>query len=446
MKKNKGRMQQLKTNSENFLTPDDLDAIGEVLNISMGAAATAVSSMLDKKVLITTPNVELNTFDTIDYSKLEPAILVKINYVEGIEGSNVIILRRNDMRIILDILMGNDYTQGSEEEFEFDDMSLSAACEVMNQMMGSSATALSEILGMTVNISTPESKLITSRTDVLESFEAEGRTEENVVAVSFNLNIEDDILGKTIVDTVFTSYLSIDLAKKIISIISGDAEAAAEPEPAPAPVAAPAPAPTPAPAPAPIPEPQQPPVQQPSQDTYNAQPMNQGGQNMYGQPPMYGQEQYMAQGMYQNQFPQGMMPNMQNPYYGMPMGQPMGYQMPMTQQDPSVTIKTADFPDFGKKVGMAGNPYNGNLNLLMGVQLDISVVIGRSKKKIKEIMDFGQGTVIELDKQTGAPAEIIVNGQLLAYGDVIVVGDNFGVRVTEIVGAKELLDSLGNSL
>ena len=435
-------MQQLKTNSENFLTADDLDAIGEVLNISMGAAATAVSSMLDKKVLITTPNVELNTFDTIDYSKLEPAILVKINYVEGIEGANVIILRRNDMRIILDILMGNDYTQGSEEEFEFDDMSLSAACEVMNQMMGSSATALSEILGMTVNISTPESKLITSRTDVLESFEADGHSEENVVAVSFNLNIEDDAVGKTIVDTVFTSYLSIDLAKKIISIISGGEEAAEEPAPA----EIPAPAPTPAPAPAPAPE--QPPVKPPVQDnTYNAQPMNQGAPNMYAQQPMYGQEQYMQQGMYQqNPYQQGMMPNMQNPYYGMPMQQPpMGYGMSMGQ-DPSVTIKTADFPDFGKKVGMQGNPYSGNLNLLMGVQLDISVVIGRSKKKIKDIMDFGQGTVIELDKQTGAPAEIIVNGQLLAYGDVIVVGDNFGVRVTEIVGAKELLDSLGNSL
>jgi flagellar motor switch protein FliN/FliY len=178
------------------------------------------------------------------------------------------------------------------------------------------------------------------------------------------------------------------------------------------------------------------------------QPINQGAPNMYGQPPMYNQEQYMAQqqAMYQGQYPQGMMPNMQNPYYGMPMQQPMGYGMPPHQQDPSVTIKTADFPDFGKKIGMQGTPYSGNLNLLMGVQLDISVVIGRSKKKIKDIMDFGQGTVIELDKQTGAPAEIIVNGQLLAYGDVIVVGDNFGVRVTEIVGAKELLDSLGGTL
>ncbi len=435
------------TDNEKFLSSDDLDAIGEVLNISMGAAATAVSSMLDKRVLITTPNVELNTFDTIDYSKLEPAILVKINYVEGIEGANVIILRRNDMRIILDILMGNDYTQGSEEEFEFDDMSLSAACEVMNQMMGSSATALSEILGMTVNISTPESKLITSRTDVLESFEADGHTEENVVAVSFNLNIEEDG-GAAIVDTVFTSYLSIDLAKKIVSIISGEQEAVETliETPAPAPVAEPTPAPVPTPAPAPAPTPAPAPVQEPPVQ----QQIPQGAQNMYGQQPMYSQEQYMAQqqAMYQGQYPQGMMPGMQNPYYGMPMaGQPpMGYGMPMHNQDPSVTIKTADFPDFGKKVGMQGNPYSGNLNLLMGVQLDISVVIGRSKKKIKDIMDFGQGTVIELDKQTGAPAEIIVNGQLLAYGDVIVVGDNFGVRVTEIVGAKELLDSLGGAL
>ena len=80
------------------------------------------------------------------------------------------------------------------------------------------------------------------------------------------------------------------------------------------------------------------------------------------------------------------------------------------------------------------------------VIMENNVVINHKKKKIKDIMDFGQGTVIELDKQTGAPAEIIVNGQLLAYGDVIVVGDNFGVRVTEIVGAKELLDSLGGTL
>lgn len=436
-------MQQLKTNSEIFLTPDDLDAIGEVLNISMGAAATAVSSMLDKKVLITTPNVEINTFDTIDYSKLEPAILVKINYVEGIEGANVIILRRNDMRIILDILMGNDYTQGSEEEFEFDDMSLSAACEVMNQMMGSSATALSEILGMTVNISTPESKLVTSRTDVLESFEKDGQSEENVVAVSFNLNIEEDG-GEAIVDTIFTSYLSIDLAKKIVATISGETEepmveepAPAVEAPAPAPAPAPAAAPTPAPAPAAAPAPAPAPVQEPQQPV---------SQPMFAQQPMMGQEQYMQQGMYPNQQynPQGMMPN---PYYGMMPPQQMGYgMMPQHHQDPSVTIKSADFPDFGKKVGAAQNPYTGNLNLLMGVQLEISVVIGRSKKKIKDIMDFGQGTVIELDKQTGAPAEIIVNGQLLAYGDVIVVGDNFGVRVTEIVGAKELLDSLGGSL
>ncbi|MBR2877048.1 MAG: flagellar motor switch protein FliN, partial [Clostridia bacterium] len=209
---------------------------------------------------------------------------------------------------------------------------------------------------------------------------------------------------------------------------------------------APAPAPVvEAPAPAPAPQMQQPQAPQFPQDAYQqAPPMNQGQPPMYGQPPMMGQEQYMQQ-MYQNQYnPQGMMPNMQNPYYGM-MGQQPMYNAPM-QQDPSVTIKNADFPDFGKKVGMPQNPYSGNLNLLMGVQLEISVVIGKARKKIKDIMDFGQGTVIELDKQTGAPAEIIVNGQLLAYGDVIVVGDNFGVRVTEIVGAKELLDSLGNSL
>jgi flagellar motor switch protein FliN/FliY len=89
-----------------------------------------------------------------------------------------------------------------------------------------------------------------------------------------------------------------------------------------------------------------------------------------------------------------------------------------------------------------GMPVSGNINLLMNVPLDVSIVIGKTRRKIREILEFGQGTVLELEKQTGAPAEVIVNGQLLAYGDVIVIGDNFGVRITEIVGTKDLMDSL----
>ena len=232
------------TDNEKFLSSDDLDAIGEVLNISMGAAATAVSSMLDKRVLITTPNVELNTFDTIDYSKLEPAILVKINYVEGIEGANVIILRRNDMRIILDILMGNDYTQGSEEEFEFDDMSLSAACEVMNQMMGSSATALSSIMETRIDISPPTASVV-NLTEVINGGEIAEFLKGDFVKISFSLEIGDLINSELmqlypfefakVLNDKFLKYSGLDSKVQFGQIVEEEQVDKSEPTPAPAP-------------------------------------------------------------------------------------------------------------------------------------------------------------------------------------------------------------------
>ena len=109
---------------------------------------------------------------------------------------------------------------------------------------------------------------------------------------------------------------------------------------------------------------------------------------------------------------------------------------------PSPNVKQAEFPDFSSKGGTPSPGFGSNMSMLLGVQLEVSVVIGRSKQKIKDVLEFGQGSVIELDRQTGSPAEIVVNGQLIAYGDVVVVGDNFGIRITDIVGTKELMESL----
>ena len=152
------RSQQL--DNEAILSSLEIDTIGEILNISMGSAATAISTLLDRAVNISTPTVELRQFSSMDYAALEPAVLVKIEYVEGISGSNVMIYRQRDMQVILNLLMGND--DPPSDDFVFDELSMSAACEVMNQMMGASATALSEFLGMVVNISTPEASIVTS--------------------------------------------------------------------------------------------------------------------------------------------------------------------------------------------------------------------------------------------------------------------------------------------
>ncbi len=461
-----------------FLEDWEIDAIGEILNISMGSSATAISSLLDRQVIISTPTVEMRTFRSLDYAALEPAMLVKIEYVEGISGNNVMIFRQRDMQIILNLLMGSE--EEPTDDFVFDELSMSAACEVMNQMMGAAATALSEFLSKVVNISTPVASVINSSENYYESLGADEGSE--IVSISFHISIEG------VMDSDFSSIMSCELVKDIVTSVSGQQEqeiaqvevlpsnaAAASPAPAPAPApAAPQPAPSapqagypPQPDPAAGGYPQQPapgyPPQQPAapQPAPGYPPQQQAP--AYPQQPAPGYPQQPAPG-YPPQpdpaagaYPQQPMPGyqpypQQMPPYGYPAypGYPYpayGYGMPPEAALPNQVLKqplnvqNTQFPSFNLQ--QTDNPAtNSNMDLLMGVSLDVSVEIGQTKRKIKDIIDFGQGTVIELNKQAGAPVDIVVNGRLLARGDVVVIGDNFGVRITEIVGTKELMESL----
>lgn len=446
-------------NQQTALSNMELDTIGEILNISMGSAATAVSSMLDKQVIISTPNVMQKKFDSMEYVAMEPAMLVTISYVEGISGTNVMVFRQKDMQVILNLLMGNE--DPPSEDFEFDELSMSAACEVMNQMMGSSATALSEFLGMTVNISTPEAKIVESKDAYQNAIEV--KEGDEVVSVTFKLDITD------VMSTDFASVMPIALAREIVNRvlnqtdedmqnISDNASAAPAPEPAPAPApqpaapaapapqpAAPAPQPAapaaPAPQPAaPAPQPAAPAAPAPQPAAVPQQPGMPGapqaagmqGYPQYpGQPPMpYDPNQAAQMGWYGGYMPP-------YPPYGYPPQQPAA---PEAQQPATVNVKNTQFPTFTPQV--MPNAGGSNMDLLLGVNLDVSVEIGKAKRKIKDIVEFGQGTVIELNKQAGAPVDIMVNGRLLAHGDVVVIDDNFGVRITEIVGTKELMESL----
>ena len=138
----------------NTFSPMETDAIGEIMNISLGSSATAVSNMLDHRVDITTPRVSVIDSKDLTLGNIDPAVGVEIRYVSGLEGSNFMLLKREDVKTIVDILMGSEST---EEEFELNDLTISAVCEVMNQMMGAASTALSDFLGRMVNISTPKS-------------------------------------------------------------------------------------------------------------------------------------------------------------------------------------------------------------------------------------------------------------------------------------------------
>lgn len=405
-----------------LLTNDEIDAIGEIMNISMGSAATAVSTLLDRQVNITIPKVVQQKFENVNYLSLEPAMVVKIKYIEGISGANVMVFRQRDMQVILGLLMGMEVEP--DAPIEFDELSMSAACEVMNQMMGSSATALSSFLGRKIDISTPEAFLLDDEHTFEDAMEVEGNAD--IVSVSFNIEIVD------VMTSEFISVMKLDLARMIISqAMGGGAQAEEEPEaPAPAPTAPAAPAPA-----AAMPQ------QAAAPGAAPAQPVMPGA--VPGQPMMPGmapQQPGMpgvpAEGMppYGYAYP---------PYPMYPYGYPAPGQaagQPGVLKQPDIQVQNAQFPTFGMMAPSAPSP--GNMDLIMNVPLSVAVEIGKTKRKIKDIIDFNQGTVIELEKQAGAPVDIVVNGKLIARGDVVVINDNFAVRVTEIIGTKDLLDTL----
>lgn len=378
------------------LSDMQLDAIGEIMNISMGSAATAVSELLNAKVWITTPQVSVVQASQLNYGRLEPAICVKIEYIKGLSGSNLMILKQDDVQLILNQLMGKPPV--ISPDFEFDELNISAVSEVMNQMMGASSTALAEFLGMGIDISTP-SPYILSEVNIadLQSYEQT----DMVASINFDLTIDG------VIKSEFISVLDIELAATLADRVLGGAESPApvQPEPAPQPVPQAAPAASNEvpvqPAPMPAPQPAAPVQPQPMPDMY--------AQQYYGYP---------------NQ-----------PMYNQPM-------QPMMQPQPAVNYRNAQLAQFDNFETPLGTEQKENLQLLMDVPLQISVEIGSTKKKIKDILEFSQGTIIELERQAGAPVDVMVNGNLIARGDVVVIDDNFAVRITEIVKSK-FMDSLG---
>lgn len=375
------------------LSEMQLDAIGEIMNISMGSAATAVSELLNAKVWITTPKVTIVQASELNYDRLEPAICVKIEYIKGLSGSNLMILKQDDVQLILNQLMGKPPV--ISPDFEFDELNISAVSEVMNQMMGASSTALSEFLGMGIDISTP-TPYILSEINIadLQNYEQT----DMVAAINFDLTIDG------VIKSEFISVLDIDLAATLADRMIGGATSSE-------PIVTES-----APAPAPQPVPQAEPVQQVA-SVQQAAPMPQT--DMYAQQGYYG---------YPN-------PAMNPAMYGQPV-------QPVMQPQPAVNYRNAQLAQFESFEAPLGSEQKENLQLLMDVPLQISVEIGSTKKKIKDILEFSQGTIIELERQAGAPVDVMVNGNLIARGDVVVIDDNFAVRITEIVKSK-FMDSLG---
>ena len=393
--------------SNENLNPIEIDAIGEIINISLGASATAVATMLDRRVDITTPNVKVVTFEDFEFKRLEPAIGVEITYTHGLSGNNVMIIKKMDVKTIVGLLMGSEIP---DEEFEMNELYVSAICEVMNQMMGASATAMSEFIGETVNITTPTSFEIENSDKFKEKY---FEPDNNFVSIEFSLSIEGSIKCE------FVNLMPIPLVKMLVSRMIPDQSVLQEAEVSPpvqeaAPAAPQMEAPTAAPQPqAPIPP--QPQYEQPAAPQAPPAAQATPAAPQYEQP---AQPQYSA--------PQA------------PPAQPQ-YQQPVAPPPPAepvpnrvIDVKPIPSESFSGKDALRESPKD-NLELLMDVPLEISVEIGRTRKLVKEIVEFTQGSLIVLDKLAGDQVEIYANERCIARGDVVVVNDNFGVRITEIV-------------
>ncbi len=367
-------------------TLDDMekDMMGEISNISMGTAATTMSSLVNQKVDITTPNVSFSYWDDLVGQYDRPCVFLQISYREGLNGNNVLILKENDVKIIADLMMGGDGTNISDPLGE---LHLSAISEAMNQMMGSASTSLSSMLNMKIDISPPTASLI-DLNDTVDEEDITDFLKEGFVKISFKMTIGD------LVDSEIMQLYPVDFCKNLCAKFTSTSGTAAEVETKEeAKQETPAEAPMPA-APAPVAMEQQP-MQQPQM------PMQQMGMPM-------------------QQMGMPMQPGMM----GMPM---MGYMPPMQE----VNVQNAQFQAFSPDIVAANQ--KENINLIMDVPLEVTVELGRTTKSIQDILEFSPGTIIELDKIAGEPIDVLVNGKYVARGEVVVIEESFGVRVTEII-------------
>lgn len=368
------------------LSDIEKDAIGEIANISMGTSATTLFSLVNRKVNITTPVVSIANWNNFIEDQERPCVFIQIRYTVGLDGANILILREHDVKVITDLMMGGD---GTNTEGELGELHLSAISEAMNQMMGSSATSLSSMLGKMIDISPPDASLV-NLLDNKRGGDIAPFLDGEFVKIEFRMQIDD------LVDSTIMQLYPIDFAKSLYDIFIGNqmGEAPAE-TPAPAPEPAPAPAPAPAPQPF-VPE--------------TVEPMPQPMPQMAMPDPMAG-----AYAM-----PQMAMPQMAMPQMAMPQMMPQ-----------NMNIQPAQFQAFGNPT-VAGVSQE-NIGLIMDVPLEVTVELGRTKKSIAEILDFTPGTIIELDRIAGEPIDVLVNGKFVAKGEVVVIEESFGIRVTEIV-------------
>ena len=405
---------------EEGLTDVEKDAIGEVANISMGSSATTLYSLVNRKVNITTPVVTLATWKTLLDSYEKPCVFIQIKYTQGLDGTNILVLKEHDVKVITDLMMGGD---GTNTEGELGELHLSAISEAMNQMMGSAATSLSTLLQTVIDISPPESSLF-DLTEVKDGKEISPFLGGTFVKISFRMQIDD------LVDSTIMQLYPIDFARKLVETFINTQMASIDEVTEKKPAQPENDTDTTAQIPAPGTD------NQTQMNNTNLNGMNQMGNmgmndmNQMNNMGMNGMNQMGNMGMNGMNQMGNMGMNGMNQMGNMGMNS-MNQMGMMGMPGQNVNVQPAQFQSFSNdNMGTTGQE---NIGLIKDVPLEVTVELGRTTKSISDILDFSPGTIIELDRIAGEPIDVLVNGKFVAKGEVVVIEESFGVRITEII-------------
>lgn len=351
----------------NPLSDVEIDALGEIGNISMGSAATTMSVLLSRRVEITTPQVSTGILNDMRKEYPMPYIIVEVRFTEGINGTNLLAIKESDAAIIADLMMGND---GSNPPEGMNEMYLSAVAEAMNQMMGATATSLSSIFKSRVDLAPPKVRLIDlSGNDNITDSVAETET---LVRIAFRMVVEE------LIDSEIMLILPLKVARDMVDGLLHSAT--------PPPVAAP-------------------------QPTRQAVP----AASVAAAPTIQQQPTSSVSQQQQQRGPSAVFP------------------------EQNVIVQPAQFAPLKQNIL---NVSDSNIGMIMDVPLQVTVELGRTRKLIREILELAPGSVVELDKLAGEPVDILVNGKIVAKGEVVVIDENFGVRITGIVSMQERASTL----
>ncbi|ABO50890.1 CheC, inhibitor of MCP methylation [Desulforamulus reducens MI-1] len=347
-----------------LMTLEEMDALGEIGNISMGSASTTLSELLSQKVNITSPRVKIQTKQQLFDSFNIPYLVIKVDFNEGLNGYNVLVIKLNDAATMASLMMGGDGTPMSEEISELE---ISAASEAMNMMIGTAATSLSQMFQRTINISPPQTNLLRSKGDPLAQPPQD--IEDVIVVVSFDMKIGD------LVDTEIMQIMSVETAKEEAHLLLKDIMGGTEEQ-----------------------------VEAPMVPTEAAT----SATSIPGSDDRESDE--LA-----------------------------GIMMQETAPPPTPAMPPQAAPI--KQTSLASLEQR-NLDLILDIPLKVSVILGRTKRPIKDVLKIAPGSVVELDSLADEPVDILVNGTLVATGEVVVVNENFGIRITNIISPMERVKRL----